>query len=430
MANKINTVEKGDAFEDRVFSEIKKRVESGNFGLDSKRSYVYKKKSYQTRGGRNIVFDIVIETYMPNAKEPSILTLIECKDYNSPIPVEKISKFAYDINDVGGHKGIFITTSNFQSGASNVAKAEKIGLAIMDNSNNLDWKLQRIGKRNYQIKQEIEKYITDMESTKKYPFIAILGNSYYHSIIDFLSEVMEQELKSSIEIPFIEPQLIEKYILDLFKEKNRNDLQYFMKTEELIDVVKKQLKIDLNFDDTLDDEIGHCDFQNNRISIINTIGYGSPRWRFTLAHEIGHYILHHYLYEKYDIGMASDDEINFNELSDNLTKRLELQANIFALEILIPDEIFKAVYSQEHRKRNLNNFPILYVDSQQCNIESYYIITENIAQKFGVSREVVHNKLLKLNFLKLDNPAISNCEKENSIGKLAKDYISKSLLLA
>ncbi|MCL2416327.1 MAG: ImmA/IrrE family metallo-endopeptidase [Bacteroidales bacterium] len=409
MANKTNTVAKGDAFENRVFVKIKELVELGYFGINSERSFVYQKKAYNAKSGRKIIFDIVIETYMPNATEPFLLTLIECKDYNNSISVEKISKLAYDISDVGGHKGIFITTSKFQKGALNVARAEKIGLAVMNDTNDLAWKVQRIGKRHYQIRQEIEDYISDAENMNKYPFLAVSGYSYYTSLIDFVSEIVEQELKLPFSIPYLTPEEIEAIISNTFKQKNRNDLRYRMKTEELVDFAKNKLKVNLIFDNVLEDEIGHCDFQNNTISISNTMSYGSSRWRFTFAHEIGHYILHRYLYEKYGVSMANDDESNIalSGLSDNLTKRLEIQANIFATKILIPDEALKVNYYLLHQEElALPRYPQLYVDRQPCNIDDYYYITGKIANHFNVSREVVKNKLLEFGYLVQKNPAI------------------------
>jgi Zn-dependent peptidase ImmA (M78 family) len=408
MANRYDTVTKGNAFENRVYSKFKELLESDDLGLDSKRSRVYQKKSYKGKSGNSIEFDISIETYMPNATEYSFLTLIECKDFNSPIQVEKIRDFSYRIQDISGHKGYFVTTSKFQQGALNVARSEGIGLAIMDNSNNIDWKIRRIGKRKYQINQDIEGYISDIESTNKYSFIAISEYHYYTSIIDFLSDIVKQELKLPIEIPFITSEKIEQKISTLFKEKNRNDPRYYMSTDELIDFAKNQLNINLDFDKILYDELGYCDFQNNKISITKDLEYNSPRWRFTLAHEIGHYVLHRYLYERYNISIADDDDTNLNtgELSNNFVKRIEIQANIFASKILVPDDSLKINYITFHKKLSLRNFPVLYVDSQLVNIDNYHRITHYIGDKFGVSKEVVKHKLLELNYLKLVNPHI------------------------
>jgi Zn-dependent peptidase ImmA (M78 family) len=424
MANKTNTVKKGDAFENKVYSKIKELLELGNFlGINSKHSHIHQKKTYKGTDGTYIEFDISIETYMPNATEYSLLTLIECKDYNSSIQGEKLDSFAHRIKKVGAHKGIFITTKKFQSAAFKVAKANGIGLVIINRANELEWKLSRIGKSRYEMKQDIENYIIDTKNVNKYPFIAVLDNHYYTSIIDFLSDIIEQELRLPFEIPFLKAEEIEDIILNIFKQKNRNDLQYYMKTEELIDIMKNQLEINLDFDSVLDDKIGHCDFKNNKISITSAMRYDSPRWRFTLTHELGHYILHRYLYEKYGVDMANDDEGNFsiNELNNNSKQMLEIQANIFASKILIPDKAFKSVYFQLHKSLALRNFPELYIDNQRCNISSYHNITGKIAQRFGVSKEVVKYKLLEFKLLKLGPQLPYNwdiySEEDNSYSK-------------
>lgn len=55
-------------------------------------------------------------------------TLIECKHYKSPINREKVQILHSKINSIGAHKGILISTSNFQSGAIGYAKIHGIAL--------------------------------------------------------------------------------------------------------------------------------------------------------------------------------------------------------------------------------------------------------------------------------------------------------------
>ncbi len=55
-------------------------------------------------------------------------TLVECKHYKNPISREKIQVLYDKIRAVGAHKGIFISTSNFQSGALEYARKHGIAL--------------------------------------------------------------------------------------------------------------------------------------------------------------------------------------------------------------------------------------------------------------------------------------------------------------
>lgn len=60
------------------------------------------------------------------------LTVIECRDYNSPVPVGDIDAFVPKSRDVGAHKAIMITTSGFQEGAFTVAKRHGIELCTLE----------------------------------------------------------------------------------------------------------------------------------------------------------------------------------------------------------------------------------------------------------------------------------------------------------
>lgn len=59
--------------------------------------------------------------------------LVECKQYKDPIKREQIQVLHDKIRSMGAHKGIFITTSYFQSGALKYAKEHGIALiSIID----------------------------------------------------------------------------------------------------------------------------------------------------------------------------------------------------------------------------------------------------------------------------------------------------------
>ncbi|MDR1680073.1 MAG: ImmA/IrrE family metallo-endopeptidase [Prevotellaceae bacterium] len=398
MANHSNTVAKGDAFEDKVFVKFKELLELGALSLDSNNCRIYQKKSYRGRSGNDIEFDISIEVFMPNTTECSHLILIECKDYKSPIQVNKITDFSHKINDVGGNKGLFITTSKFHQGGVNIARQERIGLAILNNSNNIDWKLPRIGKQKYQIRQEIETYFTDTNSSNEYQFVGIFGNSYFISWSDFLSDAVGCEVKLPFKIDYLSNENIEDKIFSLFEGKNINSSDYFMSTDDLIDFATNNQNLKLDFNSNLKDELGFCDFQNKQIGITNDLEYNSPRWRFTLAHEIGHWALHYYLFENYGVLVANDDKHTI-EINENSIKRLEIQANMFASRLLVPTNPLWTIYNQLHKKEIGRRFPILYVDNQPINQKNFHIITQKLGERFGVSKKVIENRLLELKVL-------------------------------
>lgn len=62
-----------------------------------------------------------------------MVILVECKKYKGPIKREHIQTLYSKIQSIGAHKGIFFTTSYFQSGALKYAKEHGIALiSIVD----------------------------------------------------------------------------------------------------------------------------------------------------------------------------------------------------------------------------------------------------------------------------------------------------------
>lgn len=57
------------------------------------------------------------------------VSLVECKHYKNPITREKVQALHSKILSIGAHKGILISTSNFQSGA--IEYAGKHGIALI-----------------------------------------------------------------------------------------------------------------------------------------------------------------------------------------------------------------------------------------------------------------------------------------------------------
>jgi len=61
-------------------------------------------------------------------------TLIECKNYGSPVSVEKIDAFATKSRDAGASKALMFSKNGFQSGAKTVAKRHRIDLYSLKES--------------------------------------------------------------------------------------------------------------------------------------------------------------------------------------------------------------------------------------------------------------------------------------------------------
>lgn len=64
------------------------------------------------------MLDISIETYLNDSQNYTLLTIIECKNYDEKVPVDDVEEFDSKLRQIAEHniKGIMISPSSFQSG--------------------------------------------------------------------------------------------------------------------------------------------------------------------------------------------------------------------------------------------------------------------------------------------------------------------------
>jgi hypothetical protein len=60
-----------------------------------------------------------------------MLVIVECKQYQKNVGVDDLLEFRSRIEDLRAHKGIFVTSTGFQSGAVEFAEANRIALLIV-----------------------------------------------------------------------------------------------------------------------------------------------------------------------------------------------------------------------------------------------------------------------------------------------------------
>lgn len=396
----INTTAKGDAFEERVYNAINSLLQTDQLPVNCRQSKIYHKKQYKsTQTSHNITIDISIETIMPDSKEIDMLTLIECKDYKSAVTVDKIRDFQHRIEEIGAQKGYFITTSSYQSGARDLAKANHIGIAVMDESNNLQWIARRIAIRDrYELNSEVNSILTGQSYNGIYGFVAE-GNACYTNLCDFLHKELGLPVKQSFTVKYLSDDDILKAIYNSLQLSS--DEHGTITDDELVQYVLDQgysMKSSLMIGKVL----GEIDFESKEVCISDSLLKGDPRWRFTVAHELGHIVLHSAAIRQSQINAIQesiDDEELDVEISDETIKRMEIQANSFASQLLIPEDKLMVEYCKLFLEKGVRNFPNLQIDSQPCNIELLKWFLSNLALHFNVSKAAIEKRLQKLGLL-------------------------------
>ena len=110
------------------------------------------------------------------------------------------------------------------------------------------------------------------------------------------------------------------------------------------------------------------------------------RYRFTLAHEIGHRVLHQQYYNRLSFSKSSDWANILEQIEESDRSSMEYQANMFAGMVLVPKEILKVEFNKE--------IPLIksHIEQAQsnglCRDDYLPVMTVAIADKLSPKFEV------------------------------------------
>lgn len=109
------------------------------------------------------------------------------------------------------------------------------------------------------------------------------------------------------------------------------------------------------------------------------------RLRFSLAHEIGHLVLHKKIYESFQIISDSDFYKYYELLPQEEYSKLEVQAFIFAGYLLVPRDILEKEKELVMKKvKDIDKF-------DRGTLQAY--LANYLAKKFGISFEAMQSIL-------------------------------------
>lgn len=401
---------RGDTFESKTYDLLKILLANDDFYVSGKRSQIFKKKGYYSEKRKSdIIFDIAIETYLPNSSTYSILTLIECKNYQSPVPVNDLEEFDSKIRQISEHntKGILITNKSFQSGAHNFAVSNGIGLGRVNDNDEFEWIVNRkLNSHSSLSMSEAIKFLETVDSQPGLNFVAINDRFVLPTLAELLiqTQVIDffKHKEKFINIPFVTKERIDEIILKL--ENYDVYTGNMLDENKICKFLESKYLVSFEFDNDLEEDIlGKIQFEPLKIMITKQLKTDLARWRFTLAHEIGHLILHSNLL-KNKLSEKTDTEQSLSykyAVSEMTSKRLEFQANLFASHLLLPISTL-AVEVQKYFSEERIHKGHLYWDHQPVNQQLVLRFLSRISSLYGVSLEVARIRLITLGLL-VDN---------------------------
>ena len=165
---------------------------------------------------------------------------------------------------------------------------------------------------------------------------------------------------------------------------------------------------DLSFEwGQLDDErLGQFDVRTAHVILNGKNKWQRHRVRFTMAHELGHYVLHTGCLRKLDISAIDETAetlVSNMKLDIDQTKRMEYQANLFASYLLMPSLLTATLYAYYDTLFTGQKPKLMYYNIFQHETwPRYNHVVGNIARRLNVSMDAVKYRLIGMNFLKTD----------------------------
>lgn len=423
----MNTTTKGDLFEERAFQIISVAIQEEQLGLIPGNCRIFRKKAYFSKERQsNIIFDLSIEVWLPDADQYHLLYLIECKDYSRPVPVNDVEEFVSHINQVTGvnAKGIFITTQKLQQGALEYARSKGLMLIEVSKENIQKIILHNRNKKNSHLTDEpVISWPTQINRLSEISMVydeQDTSPSDWDSIIQNLlnkqlnaNYYWEQPGTEVIGLERLSFQLIEELTIDIINDFNPSILRnyeafpihdfisYFQEkfgttviTDQNIPLIKgKKLN-------------GYCDFENKKVFIdVDLVDTG--QFAFVCAHEIGHYFLHSHL----QISQAEYDKQPDSKYDPAIGKYallnekhwIEWQANQFAASLIMPKRSVLGKLLEWQYKVGIRNKGSVFLDKQPCNIRDFKVVITLLAFEFKVSRTILEYRMRELKIIKYAN---------------------------
>jgi Zn-dependent peptidase ImmA (M78 family) len=202
---------------------------------------------------------------------------------------------------------------------------------------------------------------------------------------------------SAREIEAVANELLQKYCPDVLRKPSMTPVI------EIIQQLGKRTGLlfameDLGFKGTAK-VLGKVNFDKKTLYLdVSLESEIAPAFRFTAAHEIGHWVLHRYNYKNWSFqsqnetnGDLQDDDGTLCRLEDRTQSDwLEFQANVFAASLVMPREMFVVALKKTQMAIGINkNIGRIYLSPAPYSRRDYETIVNQLAQVFHVSKKSV-----------------------------------------
>lgn len=426
----MNTTKKGDAFELQVFNMLSRELANGDLLYNPKHSKIFHKKQYfSEKRGRSIIFDICIETFLPERTECSIRTIIECKDLSRPVECAEVEEFYSKIKQVTDVdvKGLFVSSNSFQPAALNFAKNSGIALLRILPEGKLKWILSRaftgpsaIGHQQI-VSDSIARALTDESySHDCINYFGVFDDNLTHSLFRIFSLLLNNvnspistgndiflypKPQNRLHVEFIDDRNISLLCRSIIQNKSNSN--YETPIYEIAEKLEKAGALRIEYAGSMGrDRLGHevqggISFNPTIIFLASHGRINHHRRKFTLAHELGHYFLKHDRYLASELFSSKDERLFLNDNHPDDICRMEWQANRFASHLLLPRDKLREAFSRITHELDIRDrgYGALFVDDQIGNLRNFISVLGHVRRRFNVSDKVIEIALKEMKLI-------------------------------
>ena len=394
--------------------------------------------------GNDITPDIAIENYQNKtflkSKKPSIIQAYVCIE--GKLDKEKLRSIICQYEDKKNLKLFIVSTCSINNDVYSLAEKKSIGFVLIDPKKEMN-----------QDSYILPRSIVDLTNTSIYtdmllgrrkievPIIIRDEKGITTSLADSLeSHGLVIHPRHKLRAPFLTNDEIESMADKLteihvdwwleFIKKNKGNLFFQKKVpitkrqdgRPFVEMKTQRLFFDMSIDpfviaekqglhyevkEMKPGELGRIDLVSKIVTLNESEYSNYERFRFTMSHEVGHYLIHSPLINEKGI-------ISFGDTPETITdspiivaderKRLEWQANHFAASLLMPQKMVTVLFVILHKLFAENIYgdqfgPIYYNPNQRETWDIYNNIVGGLSQIFNVSLQAMEIRLRQLNFL-------------------------------
>lgn len=331
--NNTTTTESTNTLKARLTAYLKSTVDEQTFRMPC--SVLVEHPVYG-----NITPTLSIETFQTmrfmEAKTPSHIVAYECVE--GTVDRDKIYSLVGQYNRMQGVKLWVVSTSGFRNDVVCAASANFVGLMRIDLNTGVNadsFILPRSVEDRARRQKGIEMIMGDRYM--EYPLLSWRGEMVTSSMAEILAadgvRVKDGLLLKS---PYISNDEIEE-----LAEVILEDLPRWAQKPVNLELLMRPYKLEWQWGYLPSGQLGIFSFKEGQITLSNTLRGDTNRKRFTLAHEIGHFMLHSDLFESNllsTFGETDNTLANRIPVSGDELGWLEHHANHFAACILMPRE--------------------------------------------------------------------------------------------